>query len=95
MKILTETGYVNAVGVFFELTDAQLEIVKNNKNYYLNKKLLEEFNRAKGDNAHFCGACNNGERSLIYRNMKIVLKDYKTVSWWDKDMTEFKITRRN
>jgi len=94
MRILTDIGYVDAVGLFFELTDEQLEIVKADKDYYLNKKLTNEFTQTKGDNAHFVGACNNGEGSLIKKNITMLLKDYKTVSWWDKDMNEFKLVRR-
>jgi hypothetical protein len=94
MKIITDTGYVDAVGFFFELTDEQLEQIKNNKDYYLDKKLTQEFTASSGDNAHFVGTCNNGEGSIIRKNISMLLKDYKTVSWWDKDMQEFKITRR-
>jgi hypothetical protein len=94
VKILTDQGYVEAVGVFFELDDEQLDLVRNDKDYYLNKKLIKEFNESKGDNVHFVGLCNNGEGSLIYTNMKRLLNDYKSVSWWDKDMLEFKIERR-
>jgi hypothetical protein len=95
MRILTDTGYIDSVGLFFELTDKQLEIVKANKDYYLDKKLVDEFTKGYGKNAHFIGACNNGDRGVIGRKIKLLLRDYKTVSWWDKDMQEFKIVRRD
>jgi hypothetical protein len=94
MKILTKNGYIDSVAIFFELTDEQLERVKNDKNYYQQKEILEEFNKSNGDNAHIFGLCNDGDFSLIYSNLKELLKTYKTVSWWDKDMNEFKINGR-
>lgn len=94
MRILTNSGYVDAVCLFFELTDEQLEEVKNNPNYYLDKSIFNRLKAANGDNVHFCGVCNNGEASLITKHLTMLLKDYKTVSWWDKDMNEFKLKRR-
>ncbi len=94
MKILTEIGYIDAVGVFLELTDEQLDIIQKNKFYFQDKELTDILSKSKGDNAHFVGACNNGEHSLINKHIKMLLNDYKTVSWWDKEMTDFKIRRR-
>lgn len=94
MKILTENGYVKTVGVFFELDDEQLQVVMLNKDYYMSRELLEEFNKSTGNNAHFFGLCNNGSKDIIYKNIKALLEKYKTVSWWDKDMNEFKLTGR-
>lgn len=94
MRILSKDGYIDAVGLFFELNDEQLELAKNNRDYFMNEALMEDFKNGTGDNAHFIGVCNNGDNSLITKNINLLLKDYKTVSWWDKDMTEFKIRRR-
>ena len=95
MKILTEAGYIDAVAVFFELTDEQLETIKNNKQYYLNKELLKEFTSAKGDNAHFYGIMNtNGHLTIMYQHIKKLKKQYKTISWWDRDIENFVIIRR-
>ncbi|MBM3245607.1 MAG: hypothetical protein FJZ15_07460 [Candidatus Omnitrophica bacterium] len=94
MKILTRNGFIDAVALFFEVTDEQLERIKNNKDYYLSRELLEEFNKSKGDNVHFFGASNSGEPLKIQDYFKELLKDYKSVSWWDKDMDTFQIIRR-
>lgn len=81
------------MAVFFEITDEQLERVKNNKDYYKDKEILEEFNLSKGNNAHFFGLSSVGDFNLIYSNITELLKTYKTVSWWNKEMNEFKIKR--
>ena len=94
MRILTDNGYIDSVGLFFELDDEQLERIKNNKHYYLDKKLVDEFTKGYGTNAHFIGVCNNGEKGIIGRKIRLLLRDYKTVSWWDEDMTKFVIKRR-
>jgi len=93
MRILTNQGYVEAVGVFFELTAEQLELVKKDSLYFMNKELIKGFSQSRGNNAHFIGACNNGAGSLINKYITAMLKDYKTVSWWDKDMKDFVIKR--
>ena len=96
MKILTEFGYIDAVALFFELSDEQLEQIRNDKSYYLNKDILEQFNKSKGDNAHFFGISNtNGHRLKIQSYFSMLLKEYKSVSWWDKDNEEFRIVRRD
>jgi hypothetical protein len=91
--MLTKTGYIDGAAQFFELNDEQLDYIRNNSKYYLDADKVKEFINAKGDNAHFFGLFNNNKSDahLIYKNLKVLLKDYKTVSWWDKDMNEFKI----
>ncbi len=95
MKILTKTGYIDAVALFFELSDEQLEQVRNNKDYYQSREVLEVLNKSKGDNAHFFGISNtNGSLLNIQDFVKNLLTEYKSVSWWDKNIEEFKIVRR-
>ena len=94
MRILTNQGYVDSVGVFFELSDEQLEIIKKDRLYFYDKRLYEEFNKSKGENAHFYCVWNSGDSSVIYKNIKSLLKEYKTVSWWDQQMSIFKIIKR-
>ncbi len=93
MRILTEGGYIDSVALFFELNDEQLEKVRNNKDYYQSREVLESLNKSEGENAHFFGICNNNKNRayLIQDNLKTLLKQYKTVSWWDKDMNKFYI----
>ena len=95
MKILTKQGYIDAVALFFELSDEQLEYISKDQNYYHSRKLLEEFNNAKGDNAHFFGITNTSAEPLkIESYYKELLKVYKSISWWDRENKEFKIIRR-
>lgn len=94
MKILTKNGYIDAVALFFELTDAQLKEIENNKNYYLDKDKLDEYNDSRGDNAHFFGITNSTEHLNIHDYISDLLQDYKSVSWWDRDIEKFKEIRR-
>lgn len=92
MRLLTTEGYIDNVAIILELTDTQLETVKNDRHYYLKTPLIKELTKSKGNNAHICGLfCND---NVIFKLKKIAQADYKTVSWWDKDITGFKITRR-
>lgn len=94
MRILTEAGYIDAVALFFELSDEQLEKVAKDKDYYQSRERLEEFNNAKGNNAHFFGIAVSNKQVDIRSYIPDLLKQYDTVSWWDKDMNEFHLIRR-
>jgi len=94
VRAITELGYMDMVGVFLELDDEQLEDVKTNKNYYQNISLMKDYTQSKGDNAHFVGMFNNNGAILIHKNLDLLFKDYKSVSWWDKEEESFKIIRR-
>jgi hypothetical protein len=94
VRIITEEGYINAVALFFELDDVQLQKIKNDREYYKDSIFLDLCYSAKGNNAHFYHLCKNEDSSIIKKHIKLLLKDYATVSWWDKGMKEFKITRR-
>jgi hypothetical protein len=92
MRLLTDKGYIDNVAIILELTDTQLETVKNDRHYYLNTPLVKDLMKARGDNAHICGLfCTD---NVIFKLKRLAEDNYKTVSWWDKDMQEFKITRR-
>ena len=94
MRILTKKGYIDAVGLFYELDDKQLEMVRLDRLYFYDKELVNEFNRSSGKNAHFFAIFNNGDKGLIYKHLRLLLKDYKTISWWDKTISGFKLLRR-
>ena len=92
MKALGPEGYLDAVAIFYELDDTQLERIKTDKEFYLDTKFLISCNYSKGNNAHFVTLYSNGTKSeLIPKHLQLLLKEYKTVSWWDRDMGEFKI----
>lgn len=81
------------VALFYELTDEQLEKVRNNKDFYFDNDFLKECNYAKGNNAFFYCLCSNGEQEFINKYLKLLLKEYKTVSWWDRKIEKFKLTK--
>ena len=94
MKILTKAGYIDSVALFFELSDEQLENIRSIKEYPLSTLFFDELSISKGDNAHIYHLCNNGTLLNIQEYIKNLLKEYKSVSWWDREIRGFKITRR-
>lgn len=72
----------NNLCLFMEVTDNELEFIKNNRKYYFNEDFVKSCQISKGRNAHIC---------LLYINRKTnikswihkLLRDYKTVSWWN------------
>jgi hypothetical protein len=95
MKVLGPNGYLEGVALFCELTDEQLERVRIDKNYIFDMAFLKECNYARGDNALFYGLISNGgNQKIIYKHLKQLLKEYKTVSWWDRNREKFITTRR-
>ena len=94
MKILTRNGYIDGVALFFELSDEQLERVKQDKLYCMDAEFTKLCVKSKGDNAHIYHLCNSAEPLNIQDFIKDLLKQYKTVSWMDKDNDRFEIIRR-
>ena len=91
MKILSNEGYLDAVAMFFELNDKQFERTQTDKNFIFDLDFLTECNYAKGDNALFYCVYNNGDdHDLIQRHLEKLLKEYKTISWWDRNREKFK-----
>lgn len=85
---------MDMVGVFLELTDEQLDTIKADSAYHQDKSLIKDLISSKGDNAHFFGFFNNSKSVLIHKNLDLLFKDYKSVSWWDSDLGEFIIRWR-
>ena len=96
MRVLGKDGYIPGVALFFELTDEQLDRVSKDKDFIFKPELLKECMESKGDNCHLFGLYSdeNNRTIEIWKHLKQLLVDYKTVSWWDRDMKEFKITKK-
>lgn len=96
MRVLGKDGYLPGVALFLELTDTQLEKVKGDRDYFFDEVFLGECLASKGEHAHIFGIYSDKDNrfKVIYKHYKMLLKDYKSVSWWDKERKEFKITRR-
>ena len=92
MRIYTEAGYTDSAALFFEVSDELLEKIRSDINYCLDIENVVKLFNAKGDNAHIFRLLNvNG--ADINEHLATLLKDYKTVSWWNRD-NEFIIKRR-
>ena len=94
MIIMTDSGQIDGVGLIFELTDEQLERVKNDNKYLFDKEFLKSCYTAKGDNAHVFFLCNQGDSRRIMKNLYRLAHRFKTVSWWDREIDKFYLIRR-
>jgi len=97
MRVIAKDGYIPGFAIFYELTDEQLERVRNNKDLLTIPKSMNEFKESKGDNAHFFGLVSDTQDRfrIIYRQAKMLLKNYKTISWWDREQDKFIIIGRD
>jgi len=83
-----------SMALFFELTDKQYERIMTDKSWITDVDFVLECERSKGDNAHFFKFYGQGSIKIILDNIRWLLEDYKTVSWWNKKMTRFYGQRR-
>ena len=74
--------------VYYELTDEQLEVVKNKSNYLDDKAFVNEIILSKGDNAHIFSITANEDIdwSQEWDKRKHL---YKTLSWWNRTEDKF------
>jgi len=67
--------------LYLELTDAQLERVRGDKYFFKDDAFAVECYKEKGDNAHCFSLVINGKADIL-AGIRLLLADYKTVSWW-------------
>ena len=94
MRILTRKGYIKSAAMLFELTESQLERVSLNRDFFKDSTFILEILEAKGENAHFFSIDSGGIPLDLKPYIRKVLRDYKSVSWWDREMNDFMIIRR-
>ncbi len=83
MRIFTEGNSSNADGValMYELSDENLELVKTNSEYYLDRKIVKELMADTGQNAHFFLLVKKSKGKSFRKYVEELKKEYKTVSW--------------
>jgi hypothetical protein len=94
MKAITPNGFIDGVALIFEVTDEQLAELSKNNAAITSPSKLAEYYASDGDNAHIFFVYQEREDNLIPSKIDELLRFYKSVSWWDKDINEFKIIRR-
>jgi hypothetical protein len=93
LKILTKQGYIKAVALFWELDDTQLNRIKEDNRFMFDNAFMEGCAHSTGNHAHFYLLCNQEEPLDISEYIKVLLRTYTSVSWWDKQTKEFHIVR--
>ncbi len=93
MKILTKQGYIKSVALFWELDDAQLKRIQTDNRFMFDNAFLEGCVNSTGPNAHIYHLCNQEGKLEISEHIKMLLRTYASVSWWDKKTKEFHIVR--
>jgi hypothetical protein len=75
---------------YYEVTDMQLQVIKNNSQYYADKDFVNEIMVSKGKNAHVF--CIIAEEPLDWSDeWNKRAKDYVSLSWWNRDENKFYI----
>lgn len=93
MKVFTPDGYVKEFITFVEVTDEQLERIKNDVKWFLDKEFICQVFSCKGQNMVVtCIRCKRGAK-FMYDKINEFLKKYESVSWHDRN-NKFHIRRR-
>jgi len=84
VRIFTEGNSNDADGValMYELSDENLEIVKNNSGYYTDREIVNRLMADTGRNAHFFLLVKKSKGKSFRAYVEELRKEYKTVSWW-------------
>lgn len=81
----------DGVAIFYTINDDTLEIVRSNPNYYLNREIVNRCFAENGRNAHLYLLINNRDTREIIRNLRVLMNEFKTVSWWTVEHKKFYI----
>jgi len=74
------------------VSDESLEAIKKDKSLLLKQDFLIELLKEDGDNLHIVRLDGNISPTVIMRYVKELRKEFKTVSWYNRDMS--KLIRR-
>ena len=80
----------NNLCLFFELNDEQLARVKQDRKYYRDESFVKGCTREQGRNAHIHLLVIN-DRTNIREWTRRLLRDYQTVSSWNREHAKFTI----
>ena len=75
--------------LYFELTDEQLDRVKQDRDYHKDELFISECHASVGLNCHIFTLIHNGNTKRILKYLRQLKNKYKTVSWWDKEKEKF------
>jgi len=81
--------------LYFEVDDLQLDRIRTDKKWVEDKEFVAECERSRGVHAHVFKLIGDNSRGKIIQYLKHGIKDYDTVSWWNKKMTRMYIRRQS
>lgn len=94
MKVVTKDEIIDEFGVIIEVSDEDLEIIKNNPQYYNDPDFSNKVSLSEGDNA-VVTLLNMGGVNEILSQADKLLKKYKSVSWYDRGHKKFYTRTQN
>lgn len=80
--------------LYYELSDTLLGRIREDGLYYRDEAFTQELFKSSGDNCHIILLINNGDTGRILRHLKRLLREYKTVSFWNRQQQRFRICSR-
>lgn len=93
MKMLGKEGYVEDSVMVLEVTEEDLEIIKKGVDFVYDKTFCKKVYNSSGNHAHVI-MIRTSSYSVISKGIETLLKDFESVSWWNKEQTKFCIKRR-
>ncbi len=93
MKVLTRDEMFDEFALILEVDDDMYNIISSSPLYYRDEELLKQAHLNPGDNAIILSLQVNSDLKIIVRKLNKLLREYKTVSWYDRENKQF-FTRR-
>lgn len=93
MKVFNKDGMIEDFALLLEVDDEQFKEVKARGNYYHNHEFMREVETTPGNHIVITYLNINKGMRLILERIKELLKEYDSVSWWDRGHNKF-YTRR-
>jgi hypothetical protein len=81
----------DGVAIFYEVEDETLEAIKRNPEYYADLEFVQRCFKERGRNAHLYLLINDRDTREVIRNLRELMKEFKTVSWWTVEHKKFYI----
>ena len=80
MKVATADGVYDNFAIYLEITDEQLNAIKENPGLVKDEKFMVECVKSKGDNIHIIQITFEGRENML-RGSNGFFRGYKSVSW--------------
>jgi hypothetical protein len=94
VKIITEDGILKDFALLYEIDNDTLELIRSDKDYFSNPDKVKILTTSNGNNALIIMLqCRQGV-GIILRRLRDLLKEYESVSWYNREHKQFRTIRR-